>query len=392
MPVQSAKYGAVVVGLGAMGAAALYQLAQRGVRAIGIDRFDPPHDQGSSHGETRITRLGVGEGPDFAPFAIRSHEIWRDFEAKTGESLMVNCGCVVIGQEQDEGDRNKPLFFGRSREVAERFGIEHAMLDRAALNARFPQFTGLDAHDAAYYEPGAGFVYPEACIRVQLEAAEREGATILRNTAVTGIVQGNNWVRIETATGAIEAEYAVVAAGAWVAKLLGAPFDRLLRPTRQVLHWFEADEPGLYTPEKCPTYIRHYAHGGGHVYGFPTPHGATGVKIAEERRTAWTDPDARRLGSTGEEIATFHAQFVAGKFAGVSPRLTAVKTCMYTEAPGVNFLIDQHPDMDRVTVISACSGHGFKHSAGIGDAVAERIADPRAGRFDLRPFGLARFG
>jgi sarcosine oxidase len=251
------------------------------------------------------------------------------------------------------------------------------MLDRAALNARFPQFTGLDAHDAAYYEPGAGFVYPEACIRVQLEAAEREGATILRNTAVTGIVQGNNWVRIETAAGAIEAEYAVVAAGAWVAKLLGAPFDRLLRPTRQVLHWFEADEPGLYTPEKCPTYIRHYAHGGGHVYGFPTPHGATGVKIAEERRTAWTDPDARRLGVTGEDIATFHAHFVAGKFAGVSPRLTAVKTCMYTEAPGVNFLIDQHPEMDRVTVISACSGHGFKHSAGIGDAVAERMRQLR---------------
>ncbi len=392
MPVAGRRYGAVVIGLGAMGAATLYQLAQRGIAAIGIDRFDPPHDQGSSHGETRITRLGVGEGPAFAPFAIRSHEIWRQLEAKTSETLMVNCGCVVIGQEKDAGDPNKPRFFGRSREVAETYGIEHAILDRAALAGRFPQFTGLDDRDEAYYEPGAGFVYPEACIRVQLQEARRAGATVLPNTVVLDVTQGTPWVRIETTAGMIEADFAIVTAGAWTAKLLGAPFDRLLRPTRQVLHWFEADEPSLYEPEKCPTYIRHFAHGGGHVYGFPTPHGATGVKIADERRTAWTDPDARKSGVTGGEIAAFHSAFVEGRFAGVSPRLTAVKTCLYTEAPGVNFLIDWHPAMSRVMVVSACSGHGFKHSAGIGDAIAGMIGDPKEQQYDLRPFALAGFG
>ncbi len=381
-----------VIGLGAMGAATLYQLARRGIPAIGIDRFNPPHDHGSSHGETRITRLGVGEGPDFAQFAIRSHEIWRQLEAETGERLMVNCGCVLIGQEQDPGDLNKPRFFGRSREVAEAYGIEHMILDRAALTARFPQFIGLDDRDEAYYEPGAGFVYPEACIRVQLQAAEQAGAVILPNTRVTGIMQDGGRVRIETATGVVEAEHAVVSAGAWVGTLLGAPFDRLFRPTRQVLHWFEADEPALYTPERCPVYIRHFAHGGGHVYGFPTPDGAVGVKIADERRTNWTDPDAVAPAVTEADIAAFHRAYIAGKFAGISPRVTGVRSCLYTEAPGVNFLIDQHPGMDRVTVVSACSGHGFKHSAGIGDAIAGRIADRRDERYDLRRFTLAGFG
>ena len=189
----------------------------------------------------------------------------------------------------------------------------------------------------------------------------------------------------------IEADHAIVTAGAWTARLLGAPYEGLLRPSRQVLYWFEADEPALYLPERCPTYIRHYAHGGGHIYGFPAPLGSPGVKIGEENRTDWADPDVPRAGVTGTEIERFNTRYVQGKFARLSGRLTAIKTCMYTEAPGVRFLMDWHPRMDRVFVVSACSGHGFKHSAGIGDAVAGHIATSSGNRFDLRPFALAGF-
>ena len=89
----------IVVGLGAMGSAALYQLAKLGARAIGIDRFDPPHDQGSSHGDTRITREAIGEGRDFVPLVLRSNQIWEELEAATGRSLLTRNGALVLASQ-----------------------------------------------------------------------------------------------------------------------------------------------------------------------------------------------------------------------------------------------------------------------------------------------------
>src|SRR5215831_10315860 len=78
----------IVVGLGAVGSAALYQSAKLGSHVIGIDRFTPPHDQGSSHGETRITRQAIGEGREFVPLVLRSNEIWDELATATGRSLL----------------------------------------------------------------------------------------------------------------------------------------------------------------------------------------------------------------------------------------------------------------------------------------------------------------
>ena len=96
-------YDVAVIGLGAMGAAALYQLARRGVKAIGIDRHSPPHDRGSTHGETRITRQAVGEGEAYVPLVLRAHEIWRELEAETGEKLLTQCGCLIVGFGRGRG-------------------------------------------------------------------------------------------------------------------------------------------------------------------------------------------------------------------------------------------------------------------------------------------------
>src|SRR5678816_921243 len=86
----------LVIGLGAMGSAACYQLARRGAKVIGIDRYSPPHSLGSTHGDTRITRLAIGEGEQFVPFAIRSHGIWRELESETGEDLMTTTGGLIM--------------------------------------------------------------------------------------------------------------------------------------------------------------------------------------------------------------------------------------------------------------------------------------------------------
>src|ERR1700744_2051521 len=233
----------VVVGLGAMGSAVLYQLAKRGVDVIGIDRFAPPHRMGSSHGETRITRQAVGEGGDYAPLVLNSHRIWRELEAETGEKLLNVCGVLVMGPGSGQTSHHgKPDFVLRSIDVAKEFGIAHEVIDGAEVARRFPQFLGLSGNEKAYFEPGGGYVFPERCIAAQLKRATQLGARVRTGVEVLSITDIGK-VRLETSGGAIEAKQAVIAAGSWTAPLLGAPFDRLLTVSRQVLHWYELEDP-----------------------------------------------------------------------------------------------------------------------------------------------------
>lgn len=377
-----AGYDVAVVGLGAMGAATLYQLARHDLSVIGIDRHAPPHDHGSSHGETRITRQAIGEGAAYVPLVTRSHAIWRALEQATGMSLFVQCGGLVVGRVDDDRDG----FLRSTIEVARRFGIEHSLLDRDGVVARFPQFIGLGEADIGYFEPGAGFLHPEACIAAQLGEAGRLGATVRTGSTVREIVQEGEVVRVETDGGPITASRLVVAAGAWTADLLGDPFDHLLKVTRQSLFWFAPEDPGRYAVENgFPIFIRAFgSKADDFSYGFPTPAGSVGVKIATESDADPVDVRAYRAGDAAADPGHFHRHYVEGRLAGVTSALIRSRSCLYTSTADGRFIIDAHPRMDLVTVISACSGHGFKHSAAIGELVAQRTA----AALRLAPFAL----
>src|ERR1700682_3270450 len=126
-----ASFDVAVVGLGAMGSAAAWQLARRGARVLGIDRFSPPHALGSSHGDTRITRLAVGEGAQYTPLVMRSHEIWREIEAETGASRLAITGGLWISSAQRQAETHVANFFDNTLAAARRFGIAHELLDAA---------------------------------------------------------------------------------------------------------------------------------------------------------------------------------------------------------------------------------------------------------------------
>ena len=380
----------VVIGLGAMGSAVLYQLAKRGAKVIGIDRFVPPHQMGSSHGETRITRQAVGEGRHYAPLVLNSHRIWRELEVDTGEKLLNDCGVLVMapgsGQVSHHG---KPDFVARSIEVARDFGIVHEVLDGAEVGRRFPQFLGLAGNEKAYYEPGGGYVFPERCISALLERASQLGAQIRTGVEVLSIDQPGN-VRIETSDGTIEAGQLVVSAGSWTAPLLGAPFERLLTVNRQVLHWYELDDLAAYGPD-APAFIwMHGATDVDYLYGFPPLPGDHRIKVATEQYETRTTADSIDREVNPAESAEMYRKHVQGRLAGAKPRVAHTAACLYTVTPDRGFIIDRHPRQDRVFVISACSGHGFKHSAGIGDVVAELLTEGRSD-VDLAPFSIARF-
>ena len=209
-------YDAIVVGLGAVGAATLYQLARRGARVLGIDRFAPPHDQGSSHGESRITRLAIGEGDAYVPLVQRSHAIWRELEARTGRPILTQTGGLVLAPRDGAADHHgKPDFVRRTIACAQRFGIAHEVLDADGIRARFPQFH-LQHDEIGYYEPEAGFLRPEQAIAAQLEAAVACGATVRTHEPVLALEYGagTDAVTVRTAAGDFSADQVVVAAGA----------------------------------------------------------------------------------------------------------------------------------------------------------------------------------
>ena len=331
----------VVVGLGAMGSAVLYQLAKRGADVIGVDRFAPPHQMGSSHGETRITRQAVGEGGAYAPLVLSSHRIWRELEGDTGERLLSDCGVLVMGPGTGSTSHHgKPDFVARSIEVARGFGIVHEVLDGAEVGRRFPQFLGLAGNEKAYYEPDGGYVFPERCIKAQLMRAAQLGAHLTVN--------------------------------------------------RQVLHWYELDDLTAYGPN-APAFI--WMHGATDVdyfYGFPPLPGDHRVKVATEQYETRTTADTINREVDPVESEAMYRKHVQGRLASAKPRVAHAAACLYTVTPDRGFIIDRHPRHDRVFVISACSGHGFKHSAGIGDVVAERLTEGH-NRVDLTAFSIARF-
>ncbi len=380
----------IVIGLGAIGSATLHRLALAGLRAVGIDRFHPPHDRGSSHGETRISRLAVGEGPDYVPLVRRSHEIWRELEAQTGETLFRPCGGLIMGPRDGTAlHHGKDDFVRRSIAIARAAGIAHEVLEAPAIAARFPQFA-LHGDELGYFEPEAGMVFPERCVAVQLRLAAEAGAVLHLGETVQAIRQEAGGVVVTTDRRVLHAARAVLSAGAWLPGLAGGRVAGLARVYRQTLHWFAVDDPAAYAAERFPVFI--WMHGAGqedYLYGFPTLPGSTDMKLASERYTTAVDPDTVDRTVRDAESAEVFARHVAGRLHGIAPQCRRASACLYTVTPDAGFLIDTLPGHPGVLLASACSGHGFKHSAGLGEMLAARAmsADPGA----AGPFGLNRF-
>lgn len=363
-----------VVGLGAMGAATLYQLARRGVKVVGIDRFTPPHDHGSSHGDTRITRLALGEGAEYLPFARRSHEIWRELEAANGRTLFRQTGGLVFssleGRSPAHGNAD---FLQTTIDVARRHQIPHEVLDASTMAKRFPQFK-FAGDETGCFEPTAGLVHPEACIATQLELAQQLGARTITQCRVQRWLSDGSGVVIETDRGPIRADRLVLTAGAWLPQLVPG-LRPLTRICRQVLYWFDLDHgTQAFDTEDMPIFIRVPDSRADMFYGFPPIDGRHGgLKIATEQFSDTCEPDQVSREVRADEA---HAMYrLASPHVRIQPRLLRSAVCKYTITPDFHFLIDRHPDSSHVWLASACSGHGFKHSAAVGEYLASQVTE-----------------
>ena len=382
-----------VVGLGAVGSATLHQLARRGVRAVGIDRFDPPHDRGSTHGDSRLTRMATAEGSVYVPLAQRSLAIWRELEQETGETLFRPIGMLIIAEGDGAPSHGQAAFLGSTLAIARAHGIPHEVLDSGEIRRRYPQFQ-VGEGERGFLEPGAGVLFPERCVALHLRLARASGAVVRTGETVLAVEPCGSGVAVVTDKGRIEAGRVVLAAGAWLPGLAGGVLPRVTSVQRQTILWFETDRPALYHPDRCPMFIwQHGTTEEDYLYGFPLLPGSPGVKAASERYAGHVDPDQVDRVVSEEEISGIYRRHVAGRLLGVTDRVVKAATCLYTVTPDADFIVDTLRDgrfgEGTVIVASACSGHGFKHAAGLGEQVAAMATEGRAAD---PSFGLARFG
>lgn len=368
-------FDVVVVGLGAMGSAAAYHLARRGQRILGLDRFAPGHEFGSSHGATRMIRLGYFEHPAYVPLLRRTYALWRELEAAAGSRLLHVTGIAEMGPPDG-------MLVTRTLAATRLHALPHEVLAAADVMRRFPAFC-LPAEYVGVLQPDGGFLAVDPAIRAHLALAEAAGAELRTGETVRAIAPRAGGVRITTDRGAVEGGAAIVAVGPWVKKLL-PDLPAPLRVTRQVMAWFAPRDAALFAADRFPVFLLESPHG--LHYGFPADD--VGVKFAKHyHRDETVDPDAcDPLMSAADEAVIRPA--LAAYLPQANGAMLAAKTCLYTMAPDGDFIIDHLGS--QIVVASPCSGHGFKFAAVIGEIVAD-LATTGTTSHDISRFCLTRF-
>jgi sarcosine oxidase len=382
-PGTMAHYDIVVCGLGAVGSAALHRLALRRpggrtLRLLGLERFAPGHDRGSSHGQTRIIRLSYFEHPSYVPLLRRSYELWRELEAAAGRPLLQITGIVEIGPPTG-------TLVPATLAAARLHDLPHDVLSSTELMRRHPAFR-LPADYVAVAQPDGGILAAESAVLSQIALARAAGAEIRTKTVVRAIEPGPRGIRITTDHDTIEAGTAIVAAGPWLGSLIG---DLPVRPrvTRQVAAWFQPRMPALFRPEQFPVFLLESRHG--MHYGFPAV-GPEGVKAARHHHLdEAVDPDqyARAVSLADQSLIR---TALAEHLPDADGPPVATRTCLYTMIPDGNFVIDRLPTHPDIIVASPCSGHGFKFAPVVGEILAD-LATAGTTRHDIARFRFDRF-
>jgi sarcosine oxidase len=350
----------VVVGLGAMGSATVYALARRGIRVTGIDRFDPPHDRGSSHGESRVFRMAYFEDSSYVPLLRLAFDHWRKLEAYTGEQVLLVTGVLEAGLP------GSPLVAGSLRSAVQH-ALPHEVLRPREVNKRFPAFSLPDDWDCVL-QPDGGVLRPERAIRLFLSAARELGAQVRVKTVVREVRPVADHVEVLLESGeVIKSGSAVLAAGPWIADFL-PELAAHLTLTRQPVVWFRPKEQDLVRADRMPVFSLHTQDD--LIYGFPDVFGS-GVKVASHLSGGdLSGPDASRLAVSDDEKASLGTILKRYIPAAAGEPIQAT-TCIYTRAPDEHFVLGLHPDHPKIVLASPCSGHGFKFASIFGEALAD---------------------
>jgi monomeric sarcosine oxidase len=350
-------YDAIVIGTGGVGSAALFHLADRGGKVLGLDQYPPAHQHGSSHGQSRIIRQAYFEHSDYVPLLLRSYELWRDVESRAQRKLFHQVGLLEVGPADGV------VIPGVLRAAAEH-QLEVEELTPKAAQDRFPEFN-ISAEHVAVFEPTAGYLLVEECVSAHLQLANSAGADWRQEAVVRWELAGQG-VRIQTEAAEYVARHVVVASGAWT-KLVLPTWGIPLRVLAKQQYWFEprhdiasADGPAFF-----------FETAEGYFYGFP-PIGGRGIKVARHSGgMPWAAPQSLCEVVDAADLA--QVRNFANQQLRHTGNLVDQQACMYTMSPDEHFIVDWHHDSDAVLLVAGLSGHGFKFTPVLGEIMADLV-------------------
>ncbi len=367
-------FDAIVLGTGGVGSAALYHLARRGLRVLGLDNFQPGHSFGSSHGLTRIIRQAYFEHPDYVPLVREAYGMWRELEAEVNDELLSITGLIEIGPPDG-------VLLTGVRRAAELHGLELEEVSRDDFARRFPGFV-LPESNECVLEPTAGILAVERCVQGHFVAARWQGAEWREERVLSWQAEGSGF-RIQTDVQEHTCERLVVAAGAWSAAVL-ADLGLPLRVVRKHLHWYGGEEAEYR--RGGPLLV--YETPAGYYYGFPPD--KHGLKVAEHSGgEAVRDPSELDRAVDPAERSRVEA-FLAEHLPRVGREVVRHDVCMYTLSPDEHFIVDRHPAHPRLAFAAGLSGHGLKFTPVLGAALADLAIDGHTSR-PIEFLGLSRF-
>jgi sarcosine oxidase len=368
-----------VVGLGAMGSATMWRLASRGVSVVGFERFEPGHAFGSSHGATRIFRAAYFEDTQYVPLLLAALELWRRLEQESARELLLQVGGLMIGPPDG------PLISGSLKSVQEH-RLPHRILDRAAMAASHPQHKLTDS-DVAILDELAGVLRAEESIRACVALAQDRGAAVHSRASVQRIEPGSTHVDIAVDGETVRVRHAVVCAGPWLPDLISIPGCEL-EIERQVITWFRSASEGSFAPNRFPAFVRELADG---TIGFGIPDMGDGlIKVGIHHGDGEiVRPDSMDRSVQRRDYETTES-FASAYVDGLLPSVAKATVCLYTNSPDSHFVVGQMPGVPNVTIVSPCSGHGFKFAPLIGEIAAD-LALNGATDYAIEMFSPNRF-
>jgi len=371
-------YDVIVIGAGSMGMSAGYYLARRGVRTLMIDAFDPPHDQGSHHGDTRIIRFAYSDGEIYVPLILRAYELWKQLQEESGNRVFMQTGTLAIGAVDSSLVQN-------AKKSAALFRLPLDIFEPDEVERRWPGIRMPDGY-VGCWEHTAGVLFTNNSIRAYKTLAQAYPNASLRVEKVEKAELHRDGVSVYTEAGVYRASRLVVTAGAWLGKLL--PSANLpLTPVRKTFAWFDAPET-LYGSDRFPAFI--ISDENRFYYGFPSIDGQ-GLKIGRHDGGQPVDPDKlnRKFGIYPEDEGDVREPL--RKFMPEADReLKQGKVCLYTNTPDEHFIIDRHPEYPHVVIAGGCSGHGYKFCSVIGEILSQLVVDGST-PLDISPFSIGRF-
>jgi sarcosine oxidase len=367
----------IVVGGGAMGSAAAWRLARAGHRVRLLEQFAFGHEQGSSHGPSRMIRIAY-PAPEYVELGQEAFRLWDELQLEAGssESLLLRTHGMNVGVPHADA----------MEEVArtlDTLGVPYERLDHDELGRRYPQYTFPEGSIGIYQED-YGILAASRCVAALAARARAKGAELYDEEPVVEIAPDGDGVTVRTTRGTHLAERVILTAGSWLGPLLALlGIDLPLTVLQEQLAFFRVLDPAAYTPDRLPLLMHRFPGTTSLGSVFPI-YGHEGVKVMLDRIGLRVDPgnpdrtiDPARL----ERLRAYAAELMPG----ITGEILETTSCRYTMTPDEDFIIDHHPEHRQIVIASPCSSHGFKFAPVIGQLLADLAVNEKT------PYPMARF-